>query len=406
MKKIFIAIFLAIIMLMLPVTAVAQTTNLKTISKISIFNEEPPKIFITPEERIELDNYIEQNFDGDLKNDAINIVNGIISPNYEVNTVALAEAISLYFYNPIPEEKLTSDITREELDLLLEEYWGIKDGVFTTNLFGGLISKIVDLIKDRLGWVYELFSQGASLFVDGIHVLLDLFDRSIIVVVAIVAVVNQILAAPQLLSELLNFLFTLEFQEFLNTTISFIQEFGSDLTDMIESIKSFINNQGLVNYLGEIQTFIDWLGSEPWKAPIHVTGEVLQNFVALSGATIICRGTTSTTNSNGEFDFWVDSTPADDSIPPGQWYGMHNCAITVSKDGKELKRSPDLLSYVFAGGEIQWSFFVWKSRSIESKQGYNPLISSIIQKIQLFISDLYSSLPHGLFKTHIAPVKC
>lgn len=389
------------IMLMLPVASVAQTQNIKNIHKISADND-LPKIYITAKEREELNQYIENNFDDELKNKAIDIVNEIISKDLEVNLVALADALELYGYQPIPQEKLTFDITRDELDQLLGEYWGVVDGVFTKNLFGDLINKIIDLIRDRLGWMYQLFTDGISLFKEGVLLIIDFIQLPIAVIVAFIAVVNQILAVPQLLANLIKLLFSLKFSEFINTILDFLHEFGQDLASMIEAVKQLLSGLiELVDYLSEIQAFITWLADEPWKDPILVTGTVKKNMIPLANATITCRGQTTSTDGNGRFSFYVDSTPANDSIPPGQWYGMHNCVITVSKNGEVLKESPKLLSYAFSGGKINWVFLVWKSRS--NNHVFHSKIEQILEKIQVFISSLQNTLNHGLFRIYAIP---
>lgn len=383
----------------MPIASVAQTQNIKNITNNPI-DDDLPKIFITAKEREELNQYIENNFDDDLKNEAINIVNGIISEDLEVDLVALGNALEKYGYQSIPQEKLTFDITRNELDQLLEEYWGIVDGVFTRNLFGDLINKIIELIKDRLGWMYQLFTDGISLFKEGVLLIINFIQLPIPVIVAFIAIVNQILSAPQLLANLIKLLFSLKFSEFINTLLDFLQEFGKDLADMIEAVKQLLNGVAeIVDYLSEIQDFIIWLAGEPWKEPILVTGIVKKNMIPLADATVTCRGQTTVTNSNGEFSFYVNSTPADDSIPPGQWYGMHNCAITISKNGEVLKESPKLLSYAFSQGKINWVFLVWKSRS-NNYMSHHSKIEQIQERIQVFMSSLWYSLNHGLFRIY------
>jgi len=397
MKKIFVAFFMAFIMLMIPVTSVAQTQHIENISKLSALNDDLPKIFITAEERDELNQYIENNFNDDLKDDALGVVNSIINDDLEVDTIALAEALDHYGYHPIPQDKLTVDITESELKQLLEEYWGVVDGVFTRNLFGNLINKIIDLIRGRLGWMYQLFTDGVYLFREGVRLVIDYIQLPIVVIVAFISIINQILAIPQLLSNLVKLLFSLKFSDFINTVLDFVHEFGQDLSDMINAVKQLLNDfVSIKEYLGEIQAFIVWLAGEPWKQPILVTGAVKKNMLPLAGATIICRGQTTKTDSNGEFSFYVNSTPDDDSVPPGQWYGMHNCAITVSENGEILKESPKLLSYAFSGGEINWVFRIWKSRS--SSMILHSRVEQVLQKIQLFLSGLHDSFYQKLFK--------
>ncbi len=57
--------------------------------------------------------------------------------------------------------------------------------------------------------------------------------------------------------------------------------------------------------------------------------------------------------------------PDEDSFPEFEYYGMHNCQITVSKDGEVLKQTPTILSYAFSGGEINWPFIIPKAKNID-----------------------------------------
>jgi hypothetical protein len=392
MKKILIASFFAIILLMVPFTAVAQSTNLETIKKISTSDDEMPQIFITQSEREQINQYIYSNIDTDLQAEAGDIVNKIINPDNEVNVIELSNALYLFGFRPIPQEEFNNPIDEAKLKQLLEDYWRIYDGEYVPNPFGGLINKIIEIIKGRLGWFYTFFSRGIDLVKNGIVVIIDFIQLPIEIVVLLVALINQIFAAPQLIADLLNLLFTLQFSEFIDTLIEALQNFTEDLLALIDSIIQLV--QGIIelrDFLVEIQDFILWLEDEPWKEPITVTGQVLQNLVALPGATISCRGETGTTDSNGVFEFEVEATPSEDSIPSGQWYGMHNCAITVSMDGEVLKSSPALLSYVFSGGEMQWTFLVWKSRS-RGDRLVSPLINTMLQRIQIFISNIFDNI--------------
>ena len=382
MKKVFIASFMAIIMLMVPIASVAQTQNVEALTEIRTLNTNAPEIVITVEDKVEIDSFIKSHFNIDLQDDAYSIVNTIINPDLQLDPIALADAIIEYGYTPIPEERLTIDMTRSELDQLLEEYWGFVDGAFVTNIFGDLINKIIDIIRGRLGWTYTLFTDGVYLFQEGVRLVTDFIELPIAVIVAFIAVVNQILTIPDLVSNLVSLLLSLEFSQFMDTLLAFIDEMGGNFAELIDSARQLFSDfASLATYLGEIQSFITWLTDEPWKGAILVTGLVKKNLMPLSGATITCRGQTATTDSNGEFSFYVDVVPSDDSLPPNQYYGMHNCAITVSHNGEVLKETRALLSYVFSSGEISWNFNIWKSRS--------RIIDFIFERLQALFSNFF-----------------
>ena len=112
MKRVLIAIFLAAVLFMVPISSVAQTANIETKSQISNLDGNLPTIFMTSEERVQLNQYIEENFDDDSRPDAINLVNEIVGSyneeysGYEIDTLALADAINIFGYKPIPEDEL------------------------------------------------------------------------------------------------------------------------------------------------------------------------------------------------------------------------------------------------------------------------------------------------------------
>jgi len=396
MKRVLIAIFLAAVLFMVPISSVAQTANIETKSQISNLDGNLPTIFMTSEERVQLNQYIEENFDDDSRPDAINLVNEIVGSyneeysGYEIDTLALADAINIFGYKPIPEDELNLVTNEDQLRDLIEEYWYVSNDGVIDNALGGLANKIVELIKGRLGWVYQLFSQGIYLFTEGVRLIIDFIQLPIALAVALVAVVNQLIAVPILISDLLALFFSLEFQQFLETLLTFTQDFSEDFSEMITTIRQLVQDFiALYNYLGDILDFIGWLGEEHWNDPIMVTGIVNKNLGPLAGATVTCRGETSTTNSNGEFSFNVNSDPAEDTIPSNQWYGMHNCQITITEDGELLKETPKLLSYVFAGGQINWNFYIIKGRSRQILQNLPQLFSNLLLKIQAIFSNIF-----------------
>jgi len=257
-----------------------------------------------------------------------------------------------------------------------------------------LIQKIIEMIKGRLGWIYEFFSRGVTLFIDGATLLVDFMKQQINVAVAVTAtfvlIINQFLTAPEKVRELIDHLFSREFQDFMDTIIDVKDEFVGHCKDLLNGVKTFIENFELINkYIyGEngVYDFLEWIDSDPWMNPIQVTGVVKRNGRALSGATVTCRGVSVQTNSNGRFDFSVPSTPGDDSFPPGEWYGMHNCQMKVSYEGEVLKETMPLLSYSFSDGTIEWTFLTIKPRSRDIREIFSGIIDNILLRIQYFFS--------------------
>jgi hypothetical protein len=384
MRKVLIACFLVSLMLLLPITSSVGTVNITTT------DTEMPQFYITDQGRVIINNFIDANFEGESWEIAHTIADDIIAEDLEVDIVTLADYIQEYSPEPIPEEELQAVTSIEELNLLLEEYWNIIDGEFIRDLFGQLIDKIIELIKDRLGWIYEFLDRSITLITDGVELVYDYIQPTILLIsLLIVEVVNQILSIPNFISDLIKDLFAGEYNQFVDDIVTFTEDFAGDFSLLLQEIINFINNQQLKDYLTDIQNYVNWLGAKPWEDPIHVTGSVTLNAIALQGGTITCRGQTGTTDGNGQFSFYVDPNPSADSFPPNVYYGLHNCEITVSKNGEDLKQTPRLLSYCFSGGEITWPFFIIKGKSKEIS-----LRSLILEKLNRLIEIIQSFLPN------------
>ena len=366
MKKVFIACFFAIIMALVPITTVAQTPDVENISQTTL---EKPQIFITGGQFWALNIYIEANFEGEAYDQAITIRDEIIT-DLDVDLVKLADAWEEHGYQPIPQEELTSASNVDELNALIQTYW-------FGNIFGNLITKIIDLIKDRLGWIYDLFNDGFSLFFRGLDLIFEFISISFVLLIAFVGAVNWVLSIPGAISQALKNLFSFDFGAFIDIMIGLTTTFADWLVALLDGlIYLFGEIQILQNYLIDTRDYIEWLDNEPWEDPILVSGTVRLNFLRLPGATVICRGQNTTTDDYGRFSFSVDPAPSSDSFPPNEYYGMHNCQITVEKNGKVLKQTPKILSYVFSAGKIDWSFFVLKGKSAAASSSSSTSSSS------------------------------
>jgi len=396
MKKVFIACFLALIMLMIPVTTAVRTAEISNNINVSSVDVDLPQFYVTEGEYAGINSYIELNFAGEEKEDAYGIRDSIISPDdLEVNIIGLADAfISYSGIEPIPEDEL--DINKidsiEELNQLIEEYWGVVDGELLEGFFKELLDRIIELVKDRLGWIYEFVERIYDLFENSVSLVYDFIQPAIVAVaVIVVSVVNQILSVPELFKELITDLFNLDFEDFVGTLITFVEDFGTNVSALVQMVIDIVNNQQLKDYLTLFQEYIDWLTSKPWEASIQVTGQVRYNLGYLAGGTVTCRGQSSTTDSDGRYKFSVDSTPAEDSFPANESYGMHKCVITVSKDGKVLKETPGILSYCFSGGKIGWPFVIIKGKSKDTS-----LRTILLEKLNNILERIHMLLPNFL----------
>ncbi len=367
MKKIIATIFLTILMLTLPVLSAYQTANISVKKSFYMSNEELPEFYITSEQNNILNNYIETNFEDDEKQIAQNIVNNIINDDFKVDLINLSNYLEIYIYTPINETELTSVSSMDDLDALILEYWGIDENGFIQNLFGSMLIKIVEFIKDRLGWIYDLFDKSISLFYNSITLLVNTVKPlGLIITVTFVAVINNILSAPKVFYEAIKELFQLESNDFIDTLTTFSDNFAANLSKLIDDLLALINNQEIKDYLNQLQAYFDWLDEKHWKDNILISGSVKTILgEAWKNINVTCKGQTTKTDSNGDFSFYVDPNPDEDSFPEYEYYGMHNCQITVSNGDKVLKQTPTILSYAFSGGEINWQFIIPKVKNKE-----------------------------------------
>jgi hypothetical protein len=376
-------------------TSIGKTiNNPKNFLKIY---DETPVIYITEQENIILYQYVEENFQGEEYTEANGILNDILSYDseyqlYNIDINKLADALDVYsYYQPIPEETLESVASKSELLNLINDYWDITDYPF-----GELIKKIIDLIKPRLGWIYELFSEGGALFVEGVSLAIDFINQiqNLNIAIIFASIINLIVSIPFLyFSESIRALFNLDFDGFINTITEFTGAFTTELSNLIDLIEALLEQLGaafqpILDYVSDVGDFVDWLTApqKPWEQEIIVSGTAITILgLPMDNADVTCRGLSSKTDSNGNFEFTVEpSDNADDSFPANSWFGLHNCVITISKNGEVLKQTPVKLSYVFSGGEIVWPFVIFKGKPKDFNIRENILekLNALIEKIQ------------------------
>ena len=400
MKKVVIACLLAILMLMIPVTANAVTIDLDKKDKMMLFNEEEPKIFITKEQKNTLVNYVEDNFEGEEITQANEIIDSIFTydPEYEifnVNVDTLVQAVDDYaYYHIIPQDTIDNVQSKAELNQLIATTWD-----FSNYPFADLMNKIIELIKGRLGWLYELFSLSSGLFVDGVDLAKDFIYvlQNLNVAILVATVVNLLVTIPvYYFAQSLKKLFNLDLEGFVDIISEFVETFTGDLSNLIDIVEDILILLGeffepLLEYIRQVGDFIDWITApvRPWEKEIELSGTATNLFGnPIVGAEVSCNGETVVTDSNGKYEFSVQPTGASaDSIPPNNYYGLHTCIITISRNGKEIKNTPKLLSYVCSGGSISWSFFIIKGKSLDT----NTLFQ---QRIEVFMDKIRSIFPN------------
>lgn len=382
-------------MLMLPITTAVQTSNIKINNSKDL---QPPQIYITQPDLTDIKNFIEKNFeDENEKNQAYTLLNNIIDSDLEVDILKLAEAMRKYYVYPeIPEDELNDTLVAPDpsakLNQLLDEYWNVKNGVLIRDTLGNLINKIIEIIQGRLGWTHHFFNESIILFVKGVRLLVDFIAPAFIfIAVSLVKIANKILAIPGYLVTLLEDIFELEFSEFIDQFLEKIDEIAGDIDYLIYQIIDYIQNPDLNQYLTRLQDFMQWIEEKPWQKPILVSGVVRLNGILLTNANVTCRGVTTKTDNTGQFRFNVPISPSDDSLPPNKYYGMHNCSITVEKDGKILKQTIGFLSYVFSNGTISWPFFIIKNKTRERnfKLTFLERFHQLLERIKMFFPDFF-----------------
>jgi hypothetical protein len=403
MRKIILAFFVAILMLLIPVATNAVTVDIEN-KNYTISDEEEPKIFITPEERDTLELFIEDNFDEEEKTEAYGILNDVLSYDseyelYLVDVDPLVQVIEQYsYFKIIDEEDIQNVQNHDELYNLIDTYWSYSDYPFAN-----LINAIVDVIKDRLGWIYDIFNEGKNLFLEGVDLAKQFIKniQNLNLAIGFTLVINLLVSIPILyFSNLLQTLFNLDFQGFIDTITQFTEAFTTELGNLIDWAEALIELLGetfepLLTFVQDVGDFVDELTSSnpPWERDIIIKGKATTLLgEPIIGAEISCRGETTTTGSDGSYEFTVspDDT-SEDSIPPNNWYGLHNCSITIT-DGEKVKQTPKFLSYVASDGTMEWPFIIIRGRSV-----VRNLLTMIQEIFEIFAQRLQILFPF-LFK--------
>jgi len=152
MKKIFVVFFLAAILLTLPVNTAVISTDVYSIENISEKDKDSPELFITQAQYAKLDTFIQASFQGEVKQEAINIVKNVTiydseEKHYKINMNNLIQAVKEHsYYKIISESELAEVDTKSKLNQLINDRWN-----FSARPLGKLINEIINLIK--IGWV-------------------------------------------------------------------------------------------------------------------------------------------------------------------------------------------------------------------------------------------------------------
>jgi len=363
--------------------------------------QEEPCIYITNLERTELMLYIENNYEKEEQTKAYTILDNITFFNdeyqiYEINMTILSDSINENtFYNIIPQEEIDNTQSKSELDDLIYQFWTFQD-----YKYAGLINAILEIIKGRLGWIYDLFNMSANLFIEGVNLLKQFIQniQNLEIAKLVVTFVNVLVSIPAVyFTDAINKLFNLNLDGFINTISNFTNVFTTKLRDMVTLTESVLEQlsdyfEPLLLYVNQVGYFIDWVNSEPWKNQITIKGNAV-NLLLLpyTNAEVTCRNGSDIIDENGQFSFTVTPTNnSEESIPSNSYYGLHLCVITVTKNDEIVKQTPEVLSYVFSGGTIEWFFIVpkIKPKNIEIENNILYKFDLLFQKFQIFTNYL------------------
>ena len=329
-KKISIAVFLTILFLCMPITKTISCDDVNKINEsvnaISSF-----KVKLTDEQLQSFNDFLESIPSVEDKNAAQSIAKQILSNDNEIDIYRFGELLRGCGFENISRYQETTDIVDDVLNFIMQ------------------------LIIERLGWVYDLLQKTSDVLYDAQRLW---SDKSL---------PKEILTEMKLLIENLNELQNLatlliegNYGQFLKAwTPGIIIE---DITAIIQSVELLANDFGtlagdIARFISDTSNFVNWLNDKPWEQPIHIYGKVMKSTTGLSNVTIRCRGITNTTDAEGNFSFFVNSTPDDHSIPPDVSYGIHECIITAENNGM-LKETPVEFSYVFSDGSLYWVFLI------------------------------------------------
>ena len=400
MKKVVIASFFAFLMLMVPFTAVSQTSNINNVNTEPLGTGEVPIILITKDQNNDIINFIEGNFDEENKEAAYNIKNLIIQPYsgdyYKVNVEELADAWATYSYQPIPQSEI-DDIPYGNIELLRD----LVNMKWAANLFGVLVLSITNLIKNRLGWLHYTINKGYQLCVEGVFLALDFALDSYEAFLHLLDAVNTFLRIPEVFSNAMDYLFSQQFNKFINEILAFTGEFVAVMGILLIDLLIFFENVAdFATFLNHIGEFIDYYiptGGDtfPWRKKVVVQGIVTNFFIPVAGATVTCRDQTTTTDAAGSFYFeFTPSNEWGDSFPPNQYIGFHNFQLTVEKDEEYYKQTPTVISFAASYGQVNWPFLFFKSRSKSS--GFRTIlldrVSILLARLQVLLPNLYNRL--------------
>ena len=326
--QIALVIFITILFLGMPITQAISWNDVKkrneNINAASSF-----KVKLTDEQMQSVHEFINSITSKKEQITAQCVTNQILSDDKEIDIQRIGELLQVYRFENISRYEETTTIVDDVLNFLIQ------------------------LVIERLGWVYDLLQKTTDVLSD-IQRLWN--DKTI---------PKEILTELQLLTEKLSELQNLTTLLIEGEYLQFLKIWNpgiiiQDITQSISYIQTLANDIGILvgdiaRFISDITDFITWLSNTPWEQPIHIYGKVIMGTIGIPNVVIRCRETTSKTDEEGNFSFFVNATPDEYSLPPNVYYGVHQCVIIAEYNGT-LKETPRELSYTFSNGGIYWVF--------------------------------------------------
>jgi len=341
LKKVFI-FSLIVLLIISPISSAYVQNNSKFRNNKELLN--PFIIQLTEENVIMIHNFILNNYTSIEKIRMENLLNNLINEKNQLDMES--------FYYLIEEKGYQNIFYPSE----------------TTGIEDDLLNFLMEMIEDRLGWVYDFYQKSSYLLYTSQELLNDrALPKEIIDELFIL--IDNLNDIQILLSALIN-------KEY----ITFLKDWSpgliiQEITEIIDSIEIIAEDIGILfgdiqQFIYSVSDFINWFVSEPWKQPIHIYGQVIKGLEGIANINVSCQNAISITNESGFFDFYIDVTPSNTSIPPNTYYGIHNCIIYVNNN-EELSSSM-LLSYVFSDGGIYWLFILSNDSANKSNKFNQP----------------------------------
>jgi len=331
-KEMSIAFFITILFVCMPITQALSCDDVNKINE-SVSAATSFKVKLTDEQLQSFNDFIQSIPSAEDKNAAQGIADQILTDNKEIDIHRFGELIREYGFENISRYQETTNLTDDVLNFMMH------------------------LIIERLGWVYDLLQKTSDVLSDTQRLW---NDKSL---------PKEIITELKLLIENLKELQNLATLLTEGNYAQFLKAWSpgiiiGDITEIIQSIEILANDFGILTgdisrFIRDTSNFINWFNDKPWEQPIHIYGRVMKSTTGLSNVTIRCRGMTSTTDAEGNFSFYVNSTPDNHSIPPDVYYGIHQCIITAEDNGI-AKETPMEFSYVYSDGGIYWAFLMKK----------------------------------------------